>query len=67
MACGACSKRRSVDKSTSVYKVMGGFKHLPDNQIKARLEIFKKRHCADCDYRYDCDFKKYTECIKRPK
>ena len=68
MACGACSKRRSVSNTKGmVYDVMGGYKFLADKQIKARLEVFKKRHCSDCDTRYDCDFLMYTNCDKKPK
>lgn len=42
--------------------VMGGYKYLKPNQIKARLEVFKKNNCKDCDNRYKCDYAKYVEC-----
>ena len=66
MGCSACSRKKK-GANKAVYDVMGGFKHLPNNQIKARLEIFKKRHCKNCDYRYKCDFVMYNNCNIKPK
>ena len=43
---------------------MGGYKYLEPHQIRARLEVFKRKYCAGCEKRYDCDFKMYTECKK---
>ena len=45
--------------------VMGGYKYLKPHQIKARLEIFKKNNCADCDKRYQCDYDMYLKCKGR--
>ena len=70
MACGGCGKRsqaravaRRFDASGQpTYDVMGGHKYLPDVQIRARLEVYKKRYCPDCPTRYECDYAKYVSC-----
>lgn len=67
MACGGCGKRRevrAVNKSITKDDVMGGYKYLTDRQIKARLEIYKKRYCKDCPKRYECDYPSYISCKK---
>lgn len=65
MSCGGCSKRRAMrENDKSKYDVMGGYGSLPDIQIKARLEVYKKRYCKNCNSRYKCDFVMYTECRK---
>lgn len=61
MACGGCKKRQNRH-GAKVYDVMGGYKHLPDKQLKARLEAYKKLHCKDCESRYKCDFVMYSNC-----
>lgn len=61
MGCSSCGK--SSPKSMS-YDVMGGYKYLSDRQIKARLEVFKKRNCKDCEKRYDCNYEMYMGCKK---
>jgi hypothetical protein len=63
MVCKACaSKRRTLSEED--FDIMGGYKYLPDKQIKARLAIFKKRFCKDCDQRYTCDYSNYLKCKK---
>jgi hypothetical protein len=66
MACGSCSKKRAARKVTVPKKdeVMGGYGYLTDRQIKARLEVYKKKYCKDCNKRYECDYKMYVECKK---
>ena len=67
MGCGGCGKRRATRQITqNITKddVMGGFGHLTDRQIKARLEVYKKRYCKDCSRRYECDYKMYVGCKK---
>ncbi len=67
MACGGCSKRRAAKqmvKSVDKDGVMGGYGHLTNRQIKARLEVYKKRYCKDCDKRYECDYQMYVGCKK---
>lgn len=65
MACGGCAKRRAARQQTRQdYDLMGGYANLTDKQIKARLEVYKRRFCSDCKERYTCDFVRYTECRK---
>lgn len=64
MACGGCVKRRMTRAVSKEAGVMGGYAHLTNRQIKARLEVYKKRYCTNCDTRYECDYKKYVECKK---
>ena len=65
MACGGCGKRRVVhNQKKEDYDIMGGYGNLPDRQIKARLEVYKRRYCKQCEKRYDCDFKMYLDCRK---
>lgn len=67
MACGGCGKRRATRqmvKNVEKDDVMGGYGHLTDRQIKARLEVYKKRYCKDCDKRYKCDYQMYVGCKK---
>jgi len=71
MACGGCAKRRAdmaaTKKSSAESDLMGGYANLNDNQIKARLDAYKRRYCRECVKRYECDFTSYTECKKEVK
>jgi len=70
MACGSCSKRREANRSSSRqtslenYDLSGGvdIKSLNDRQIKARLEIFKRKFCKDCRKFYTCEYSNYLGC-----
>lgn len=69
MACGGCGKRKAARQPAvrgvkEDSGVMGGYGHLTNRQIKARLEVYKKRYCKDCPKRYECDYKMYVECKK---
>jgi len=70
MGCGGCGKRRAAraagNKNITKDDVMGGYKYLTDRQIKARLEIYKKRYCSNppCDKRYECNYETYVKCKK---
>ncbi len=63
MACKGCGKRQMTRKIVK-NGIMGGYKYLTDRQIKARLEVYKKRYCSDCDKRYECDYEMYVKCKK---
>ena len=63
MACRGCGKRQ-VSKKITKDDIMGGYKYLTDRQIKARLEVYKRRYCSDCDKRYECDYEMYVKCKK---
>ncbi len=68
MACGGCAKRREAQaaarKAIEDRDLMGGYANLTDRQIKARLEVYKRRYCASCAKRYECDYTIYVECRK---
>lgn len=66
MACGACRKRvgSNIDKYRDITE---GYKYLTDRQIKARLSVYKRRFCAECPRRYDCDYVMYVNCTDRLK
>ena len=67
MACGSCGKRRSSNvnvKSPEKYDIAGGLdvRTLNNRQLKARLEVFKRKFCADCAIRYECTYSTYLDC-----
>jgi hypothetical protein len=69
MACGACSKRRRTPPNSRAikpedYNLSGGMdiRSLNDRQIQARLEVFKRRFCKACSFRYECTYTTYLEC-----
>ena len=54
MACGGCAKRRAArvaSNATPPELLKGGYKYLNNKQLRARLEIYKKKNCTDCDQR----------------
>jgi len=63
MACGGCTKRRlAKQQQRKEYDVLGGFKSLPERQLKARLETYKRIHCPNCEKRFSCDYPMYLKC-----
>lgn len=68
MACGGCAKRRAATTAARQARedvdLMGGYANLTDRQIKARLEVYKRRYCASCTKRYECDYPSYVKCKK---
>jgi len=54
--CGKSSRRKYVQDP------MGGYKYLKAHQIKARLEVYKRRNCGGCDKRYACDYAMFLGC-----
>jgi hypothetical protein len=68
MACGGCAKRRAASQAVRKAKedkdLMAGYANLTDRQIKARLEVYKRRYCKDCQQRYECDYANYLKCKK---
>lgn len=71
MACGGCKKRRVAKaakrRDAVEYDLKGGYANLTDRQIKARLEVYKRKYCKQCPDRYECDYVSYLECRKRTK
>ena len=49
---------------SSDYNLTGGVdvKSLNTRQITARLEVFKRKFCTTCLFRYDCTYSTYLEC-----
>jgi len=65
MPCGGCGKRKlASDGGVNENDITGGYANLTDRQLKSRLEVYKKRFCATCPKRYECDYKSYLECKK---
>ena len=69
MACGACGKKRGSNvnvnvKSPEDYNITGGLdvRTLNDRQLRARLEVFKRKFCSDCTIRYECTYVIYLDC-----
>lgn len=64
MACGSCSKRQSSRVVEPVYDLTGGLDihSLNTQQVRARLEVFKRKFCRDCSSRYECDYSRYLVC-----
>lgn len=72
MACGGCSKKRDSrndikrqglsEERILLNKVFGNYKYLTDRQIKARLDIYKKRNCKACDRQGECDIGSFFKC-----
>jgi len=72
MPCGGCSKRRAARKTRQIARessdradLFGGYSSLSTQQIKVRLELYKKRYCKNCIKRYECDYEMYTNCKKQ--
>jgi len=68
MACGGCGRRHQANnvqrQNSEDQNLMGGYANLTDQQIKTRLEVYKRRYCAACEKRYTCDFGNYLACRK---
>ncbi len=68
MACGGCGRnRRPRNRNANNpenYDLTGGVavSSLNDRQLKARLEVFKRKFCKNCEIRYNCDYPTYLEC-----
>jgi hypothetical protein len=52
---------------TPASRIVEEYKYLKPYQIKARLEIFKRNYCPNCETRYQCDYNMYLTCTKRPQ
>ena len=65
MACGGCAKRRAARSGPlTTENLMGGYKTLSDRQLRARLEVYKKNNCPNCEQRYECDYGNFLNCKK---
>lgn len=69
MGCG-CAKRRHnspAPVNKDVKNILEEHRYLKPHQIQARLEVFKRNYCTNCESRYQCDYSMYLKCDKRPK
>lgn len=65
MACGGCARRNAAKSAPITRKnLLGGYSGLNDRQIRARLEVYKKNNCKDCENRYKCDYTMFSNCKK---
>ena len=64
MGCN-CGGRKNKPRINNPTDIMGGYKYLTANQIKVRLEAFKKKYCRNCEEKYKCDLGMYKSCNKR--
>lgn len=64
MPCGGCAKRRAARQPVTAENLKGGYGNLNDRQLRARLEVYKKNNCRDCDKRYECDYGMFSNCKK---
>lgn len=46
--------------------IMEQYKYLRPHQVTARLEVFKRGFCQNCETRYQCNYQMYLNCTKRP-
>ena len=60
MGCNCGQNRRKHVRDPG--DVLGGYKYLKPHQIIARLEVFKRNECKDCEKRYKCDYSLYLTC-----
>lgn len=67
MACGTCGKRGRTAPVEKQRDITEGHAYLTDRQIKARLEVYKRRFCTACVKRYDCSYEIYVNCKERLK
>jgi hypothetical protein len=53
---------RKMPNNAPVDDIMAGYKYLKPHQIKARLEVYKRNNCKNCEQRYKCDYDMYRKC-----
>ncbi len=49
-----------------VNTLTGGYAYLKPHQLSARLEIYKRNNCKDCEKRFACDYTMYLKCKVEP-
>lgn len=71
MGCNCGGRRKNNTQSSAVKRdvsnIVEEYRYLKPHQIQARLEVFKRNFCTNCDNRYQCDYKMYLKCEKRPQ
>lgn len=64
MGCSGCRKRNARKADQSKRDIMTEYKYLNDRQLKARLEVYKKRYCKGCKDIEKCNYEQYVKCQK---
>ncbi len=59
MGCSGCGKRRT---QRSAKDLMARAKYMNDRQLKARLEVYKRENCRNCEKKDKCDYEVYVAC-----
>jgi len=66
MACKSCNNKKNKVNNIKPeeYDITGGvdIRSLNSRQIQVRLEVFKRRFCRSCSFRYDCTYLTYIDC-----
>jgi hypothetical protein len=67
MGCNCGDRRRAkaaraAANGDPVAEIMGGYKYLSPKQVRARIEVYKRRNCQKCDNRYKCDYDMFVSC-----
>ena len=62
--CSSCGKNRATKAARSKVDIMSQYKYLNDQQLKARLAVYKKRYCQGCDKKEQCGYEMYVKCKK---
>lgn len=62
MGCSGCKKKNAARRSGNI---MEQYKYLNDRQLKARLEIYKKKYCKNCQKKDKCNYEMYANCKKK--
>lgn len=61
MGCYGCGRKNTALRSNNI---MEQYKYLNDRQLKARLEVYKKKYCKECEKASKCDYTMYLNCKK---
>jgi hypothetical protein len=66
MACGGCAKRREgMDRERQIMmedSLVGKGEYINNQQLKARLETYKRKYCKKCVERFNCDYERFLKC-----
>lgn len=66
MACGGCAKRReAMDRERQAMmedSLVGKGEYINNQQLKARLETYKRKYCKKCTERFSCNYERFLKC-----
>jgi len=61
MGCSGCGKKNAARSNSNI---MEQHKYLNDRQLRARLEVYKRQYCQNCEKKATCDYENYVKCKK---